>query len=72
VRALFLAFPDLSFEATSAQAVDSGRNGPDVAVPWLMRGTHTGPLARYFPLSSYSVRVHAYLCGAHARSLAGK
>jgi ketosteroid isomerase-like protein len=55
VRALFFAFPDLSFEVTSARVVDSGLGGPGVVVPWLMRGTHTGPLARYFPLSSYSV-----------------
>ena len=33
VRALFLAFPDLSFEATSAQVVGGDRNGPDVVVP---------------------------------------
>jgi steroid delta-isomerase-like uncharacterized protein len=50
VRALFTAFPDLSFEVLSAQPADA-----DTAVArWLMRGTHTGPL-RGLPPSGRSV-----------------
>ncbi|SRR5216683_1322988 len=54
-RALFVAFPDLSFEVATAWAMDGGLNGPDVVVRWLMRGTHTGPLEGYISSSSYSV-----------------
>jgi steroid delta-isomerase-like uncharacterized protein len=54
-QALFVAFPDLSFEVATAQAMDGGLNGPEVVVRWLMRGTHAGPLEGYFPASSYSV-----------------
>jgi steroid delta-isomerase-like uncharacterized protein len=43
VRALFVAFPDLSFEVLSAQAVDGGGDGATVA-QWLMCGTNTGAL----------------------------
>lgn len=43
-RALFTAFPDLTFEVLSAQHAD----GTQVA-RWLMRGTNTGPLRGQFP-----------------------
>src|SRR5215469_4188598 len=54
-RALFLAFPDLSFEVATGGAMNSGMDDRDVVVRWLMRGTHSGPLEGYFPSSGYSV-----------------
>ena len=54
-RALFLAFPDLSFEVVSARAMDGGLDDRDVVVRWLMRGTHSGPLDSYFPSSTYAL-----------------
>jgi len=44
-RALFAAFPDLTFEVLSAQRAG---DGTEVA-RWLMRGTNTGPLRGQFP-----------------------
>jgi len=44
-RALFTAFPDLSFEVLSSQHAASGTE----VARWLMRGTNTGPLRGQVP-----------------------
>jgi predicted ester cyclase/heme-degrading monooxygenase HmoA len=60
-RALFTAFPDLTFEVLGSQRV---ANGTEVA-QWLMRGTNTGPLRGLFQTGR-----SAALPGVTGRSLA--